>query len=114
MIRRPSDSSFPATLSALALSLFLVACGGSSGGGSPTPDSDDENTDNGGDNGDGGDQGGSEGTVDPTFTNIAVHDPSVIKVEGEYYVIGSHLSAAKTDDLMNWERVADGVTPSPV
>jgi arabinan endo-1,5-alpha-L-arabinosidase len=43
-----------------------------------------------------------------TFGEISVHDPSVIKVGATYYVFGSHLSAAKTTDLMNWTRVADG------
>lgn len=46
----------------------------------------------------------------PSFTNIAVHDPSVIKANNQYYVFGSHLSVAKTPDLKNWSRVADGVT----
>lgn len=50
--------------------------------------------------------------VEPIFENISVHDPSVIKVEDEYYVFGSHLSAAKTKDWMSWERVADIVTPA--
>ena len=43
------------------------------------------------------------------FTDISVHDPSVIRVDGSFYVFGSHLSAAKSPDLMNWTRVADGV-----
>ncbi|WP_341937564.1 glycoside hydrolase family 43 protein [Marinimicrobium sp. C2-29] len=89
-------------LSALALSIMLAACGGGSGG------SGDSNPDPA--NGNGNGNGNGSGSVQPTFTNIAVHDPSVIKVESEYYVIGSHLSAAKTGDLMNWQRVADGVT----
>lgn len=45
----------------------------------------------------------------PTFQEVSVHDPSVIIVEGQYYVFGSHLAAAKTSDLMNWHLVADGV-----
>ncbi|WP_185235282.1 RICIN domain-containing protein [Teredinibacter franksiae] len=47
--------------------------------------------------------------VAPGFTNIAVHDPSIIYENGQYYVFGSHLSAARSPDLMNWYRVADGV-----
>lgn len=116
-MKRHLSQTLPSTLSALTLALFLAACGGGSGGGSPTPDNDDtgsETPDNndGGDTGDSGDDNdqGAQGTVNPTFTDISVHDPSVIKVDSEYYVIGSHLSAAKTDDLLNWERVADGVT----
>ena len=45
----------------------------------------------------------------PTFTNVGVHDPSVIKVADTYYVFGSHLAAAKSTDLMHWQQVADGV-----
>ncbi len=47
--------------------------------------------------------------VTPSFTNIAVHDPSVIFANNQYYAFGSHLSVAKTPDLTNWTRVADGV-----
>ena len=46
------------------------------------------------------------------FAEAAVHDPSVIKSGDTYYVFGSHLAAAKTTDLMNWTKVADGVTNS--
>ncbi|QKS43852.1 S-layer homology domain-containing protein [Paenibacillus cellulosilyticus] len=46
----------------------------------------------------------------PTFTDVSVHDPSVIKVDDTYYVFGSHLAAAKTKDLMNWTLVASGAT----
>ena len=44
-----------------------------------------------------------------TFANAGVHDPSVIKADGAFYVFGSHLAAAKTTDLMNWTKLADGV-----
>lgn len=33
----------------------------------------------------------------------AVHDPSILKADGKYYIFGSHMSAAKSDDLKNWE-----------
>lgn len=49
--------------------------------------------------------------VDYEFKNVSVHDPSVIKVEDTFYVFGSHLAAAKTTDLMNWELVAGQVRP---
>lgn len=45
----------------------------------------------------------------PTFTEVSVHDPSIIKDGDTFYTFGSHLAAAKTKDLMNWEQVADGV-----
>ena len=50
--------------------------------------------------------------VAPTFSNIAVHDPSVIFANNQYYVFGSHLSVAKSPDLTRWTRVADGVNSS--
>jgi arabinan endo-1,5-alpha-L-arabinosidase len=44
-----------------------------------------------------------------TFANVSVHDPSVLKVGDTFYVFGSHLAAAKSTDLMNWTKVAEGV-----
>jgi arabinan endo-1,5-alpha-L-arabinosidase len=65
----------------------------------------------------GGGASGGDSTTPPangptglTFANVSVHDPSVIKVDGTYYIFGSHLAAAKSTDLMNWTRIADGVT----
>lgn len=46
----------------------------------------------------------------PIFTNVSVHDPSVIKVDDTYYVFGSHLQSAKTTDLMNWQLISSGAT----
>ncbi|KAB8138178.1 family 43 glycosylhydrolase [Gracilibacillus oryzae] len=49
----------------------------------------------------------------PQFTNVSVHDPSVIKAEDSYYIFGSHLAAAKTEDLLQWEQIeGDGATPA--
>jgi arabinan endo-1,5-alpha-L-arabinosidase len=46
----------------------------------------------------------------PVFTDVSVHDPSVIRMKnGTYYVFGSHLAAAKSEDLLNWELIASGV-----
>ncbi|WP_199528452.1 LamG-like jellyroll fold domain-containing protein [Pseudoalteromonas sp. bablab_jr010] len=39
-------------------------------------------------------------------TNVSVHDPSVVKVDDTYYIFGSHLAAAKSTDLLNWEMVS--------
>ena len=47
-----------------------------------------------------------------SFAEASVHDPSVILANGQYYVFGSHLAAAKTPDLMHWTKIADGVTPA--
>lgn len=45
-----------------------------------------------------------------TFNDLAVHDPSVIRdTDGTFYVFGSHLAAAKSTDLMNWQYIANGV-----
>jgi arabinan endo-1,5-alpha-L-arabinosidase len=46
------------------------------------------------------------------FTNVSVHDPSVIRSADTYFVFGSHLAAAKTTDWMNWTKIADGVNAS--
>ena len=46
------------------------------------------------------------------FTNVTVHDPMVTKADGTYYIFGSHLQVAKSDDLMNWTQVAEGVNAS--
>lgn len=47
--------------------------------------------------------------VQHTFSEVTVHDPSVIKVDGTWYVFGSHLAGAKTDDLMNWTLIDSDV-----
>lgn len=46
------------------------------------------------------------------FTNVSVHDPSITvdKDTGEFYVFGSHIDAAKSNDLMNWTRFTNGYT----
>jgi arabinan endo-1,5-alpha-L-arabinosidase len=55
----------------------------------------------------------------PTFTNVTVHDPSVVRVDASYYVFGSHLASASTPDLMHWTQIstsaADGnaLVPHP-
>ncbi|HYN87630.1 MAG TPA: LamG-like jellyroll fold domain-containing protein [Ardenticatenaceae bacterium] len=48
----------------------------------------------------------------PVFRDASVHDPSVIKVADTYYVFGSHLAAAKSRDLMQWDLIASGVSPA--
>ncbi len=47
-----------------------------------------------------------------TFHEVSVHDPSVVKHDGMYYIFGSHLSGAKSADLMNWEKIGNGVNRS--
>lgn len=42
---------------------------------------------------------------------VSVHDPSVMKTEdGTYYVFGSHLEAAKSTDMVNWQTFTNGYT----
>ncbi|MBQ8959893.1 MAG: RICIN domain-containing protein [Ruminococcus sp.] len=41
-------------------------------------------------------------------SRVSVHDPSVIKDGSTYYVFGSHIDAAKTNDLQNWTRFTNG------
>lgn len=46
----------------------------------------------------------------PAFSNVSVHDPSVVKDGDTYYVFGSHIEAAKSQDLMNWSTFTNGYT----
>lgn len=47
---------------------------------------------------------------EPTYKDVSVHDPSIIKVDDEFYVFGTHIEAAKSSDLMSWERFSNGYT----
>lgn len=38
-------------------------------------------------------------------SRVSVHDPSIIKADGTYYLFGTHLADAKSDDLMNWTQM---------
>lgn len=51
----------------------------------------------------------STNTLDIKFKNVSVHDPSIINVDGTYYIVGSHLAFAKSDDLVNWKQLAVSV-----
>ena len=51
--------------------------------------------------------------VDMSYTpqadgSVSVHDPMIIKEDGSYYLFGSHLAQAKSDDLIDWEQLANG------
>lgn len=48
-------------------------------------------------------------SYDITFADVSVHDPSVVEHDGTYYIFGSHLAGAKSDDLMHWTSIGDGV-----
>jgi len=42
------------------------------------------------------------------ISRASVHDPSIFKDNGNYYVFGSHLGVAKSPDLINWQSMAGG------
>lgn len=46
---------------------------------------------------------------DPGFKDVFVHDPSIIKDEETYYILGSHMQFAKTNDLIHWEQLSESV-----
>lgn len=52
--------------------------------------------------------GPSEKKQGPSFTNVSVHDPNIVKAGSAYYVFGSHIEAAKSADLMNWTTFTNG------
>ena len=39
---------------------------------------------------------------------VSVHDPSVYKADGKYYIFGSHMSTAVSEDLRHWTSIGDG------
>ena len=43
-------------------------------------------------------------------SRVSVHDPSIVKdpATGTYYVFGSHIEAAKSNDLQSWKTFANG------
>jgi len=77
----------------------VSGCGGSGGDSNPPPAYTNP---------------GNQLVVDPSpgitdssqYNDIGVHDPSIIKVDGTYYVFGSHLAAAKSDNLMSWSYIS--------
>lgn len=46
----------------------------------------------------------------PVFDDVTVHDPSVMYDDGTFYIIGSHLQAAKSTDLVSWEQISTEVS----
>lgn len=47
-------------------------------------------------------------TGDVSAPGVAVHDPSILAADGKYYIYGSHMTAAVSDDLTDWTMIADG------
>lgn len=60
---------------------------------------------------DGVGEAGSEGREEagPAFAETSVHDPSVIRSGDYYYIYGSHLQSAKSEDLVSWSTLSSGV-----
>jgi len=46
----------------------------------------------------------------PTFSNVSVHDPSIVIDDDTYYIFGSHLASAKSTDLIRWEQMTTEVS----
>lgn len=46
----------------------------------------------------------------PEFADVSVHDPSVIKADDTFYIIGSHMQFAKSQDLLKWEQISNSVS----
>jgi len=40
------------------------------------------------------------------FTEVSVHDPMITEDDGTYYIFGSHLASAKSDDLIKWTQLS--------
>ena len=40
-----------------------------------------------------------------TPSRVTVHDPSIIKADGMYYVFGSHMADAKSTNLIDWKQI---------
>lgn len=40
---------------------------------------------------------------------VSVHDPSIVEADGSYYIFGSHMAAAKSENLTDWKMFAEGV-----
>ena len=51
---------------------------------------------------------GADNTALPAakFRDAAVHDPSVIFADGAYYIFGSHMAAARSEDLIAWKMIS--------
>ncbi|SDA31286.1 arabinan endo-1,5-alpha-L-arabinosidase [Ruminococcus sp. YE71] len=47
-------------------------------------------------------------SADAAGRRVSVHDPSIIKTNGMYYVFGSHIDAAQSSNLIDWDRFTNG------
>ncbi len=51
----------------------------------------------------------AKGTVN---AGVSVHDPSIVAEDGVYYIFGSHMTAARSENLRSWKSIANGYRPS--
>lgn len=51
----------------------------------------------------------TENYADISYKRVTVHDPSIIKADGTYYIFGSHRAWAKSSDLMSWETITNNI-----
>ena len=47
-------------------------------------------------------------SADAAGRRVSVHDPSIIKDNGMYYVFGSHIDAAQSNNLIDWNTFTNG------
>ena len=45
-------------------------------------------------------------TLSKNLKRVSVHDPSIFKDNGTYYVFGSHMATGSSTDLKNWTQVS--------
>ena len=51
-----------------------------------------------------------EGVPPTEYKNVVVHDPSIMDTsEGVYYITGSHMAGARSNDLIDWEQLSMSV-----
>ena len=56
---------------------------------------------------------GAEQVIErPEYADVSVHDPSIIRDKDTYYIIGSHMQFAKSDDLIQWKQLSNSVADS--
>ncbi len=47
-----------------------------------------------------------DGTMDFVApSRVSVHDPSIVKADGTYYLFGTHMADAKSQDLIQWTQI---------
>ena len=48
------------------------------------------------------------------ISRAVVHDPAIIEDNGQYYVFGSHLAVAKSDNLISWTHISNTDYEDPI